>query len=213
MDWPLLEVIHISRKKLHMQWHENWREKNGVNIPSFVHSAAFTDEHFAAAFMSRELLFKQEHRWRLGLWMISSHFDSWNTDGDGVNGSEVGGGRREQTGERKSCLSSSILLEEQPLNRRGFPDIVRFFLHIHAHACKRSPSQRPERFCIVISENFMSLLPSPLTARLSIRLLADRKKRQHCQSVLSAPLAPIHVLHPSCGEWWMVMTPGRSNCN
>ena len=30
MDWPLLEVIHISRNKLHMQWHKNrHKEKRG----------------------------------------------------------------------------------------------------------------------------------------------------------------------------------------
>lgn len=58
--------------------------------------------------------------------MISSHFDPQNTDGDGMNGSEVegGGGGLERANKQKSCLSTCIPLEQQALNRQGFPDIL-----------------------------------------------------------------------------------------
>lgn len=164
--------------------------------------------------MSRKLLFKQEHRWCLGLWMISSHFDPWNTDRDWMNRSEVKGGL-ERGNWQKSCLSTCIPLEQRALNRQGFPDILRFFsptdtytysMHTLTYACMHLLTVwKTEEVWYRPVWKFYELasLPCP-TVRLSIPLLSDSEKRQRCHSVLSPRLVPLHSLHCARSEWWIM---------
>jgi len=63
MDWPLLEGIYISRMKLHVQQEEKLRRM--TRKPTIFFYLSFKRGspvgHFVAAFMRRQLLFKQTH--------------------------------------------------------------------------------------------------------------------------------------------------------
>lgn len=146
------------------------------------------------------------------LWSLE-HRRSWNER-------EWSWGGLERANRQKSCLSTCIALEQQALNRQGFPDIVRLLytctythahtkIHMHAHA----HPLRDRRGLVLSYLKVLWVSSPPHAVHLSVPLHCDRKKRRCRHSVLSPLVALIHVLHRAGCEWWMMMTPGSSNCN